>query len=124
MTKKELKNMAVNSFLKSGDVKGFKWSSLLKELKQYAPQFLSVLTSIIPSKKHQNQCAAIGMCTAIILKHTSSKMSLVQKIVSLILYAGHASKQVFSYYNIIGIFTTIINQSVQPPPEVKYLHVP
>ena len=86
--------MTRNSFLRSGDLKRFKWSSLLEELKQYAPQFLAILSSIIPSKKAKNQCAVIGMCTAIILKHTCSKMSLMQKIVSTILYAGHASKQV------------------------------
>ena len=36
----------------------------------------------------------IGTCVAILLKHRNPKASLLQKIVSLVLYAGHASKQV------------------------------
>lgn len=42
------------------------------------------------TKIHTN--AAIGMCAAILLNHVNVKMNLVQKINSLILYAGHSSK--------------------------------
>jgi len=34
------------------------------------------------------------MCAALMLKHRFTEMSLVQKIISLVLYAGHSDKQV------------------------------
>ena len=52
-----------------------------------------ILSSITKTKSERaNQNAIIGMCATILLKHRYSKMSLVQKIISTILYAGHTSK--------------------------------
>ena len=44
----------------------------------------------------QNTKTVVGVCAAIILKHRQPKMNLLQKIISLILYAGHASKKVIT----------------------------
>ena len=68
---------------------------VLQELHVHAPNLLHLLNSITSTKTDRdNQKAIIGMCASILLKHHYSKMSLVQKIVSVILYAGHTSKQV------------------------------
>ena len=45
-------------------------------------------------KPRTNRNAVIGMCSAILLKFRNSKMSMVQKMLSLILYAGNSGKQV------------------------------
>ncbi len=44
--------------------------------------------------KRTNQEAVIGMCFAIIIKHRNPTLNLLQKIISLVLYSGHSSKQV------------------------------
>ena len=68
---------------------------VLQELHVHAHNLLHLLNSITSTKTDRdNQKAIIGMCASILLKHRYSKMSLVQKIVSVILYAGHTSKQV------------------------------
>ncbi len=98
---KEVKCMAsdkVNSILQStnaNDLKCFSWNSLLTELTQFAPLMSSVLVSATKTRApRSNTKAVIGMCAAIILKHRNPRMNIVQKINSLILYAGHSSKQV------------------------------
>ena len=88
----------VNSVLlrhSADDIMSFSWSKLHEELKTFAPVFVSVLQSCARTKQPRvNTNGVIGMCAALLLKHRYTKMCLVQKIVSLILYAGHAGKQV------------------------------
>ena len=45
-----------------------------------------------------NDNAVIGMCAAILLCHHNSHMNLVQRIISTLLYSGHAPKQVCNSY--------------------------
>lgn len=98
---KEVKRMAsdkVRSVLKSQNVdhlKSFHWNMLLQELSKFAPILSSLFTSATKTRVlRPNTDAVIGMCAAILLNHHNPKMNLVQKINSLILYAGHSSKQV------------------------------
>ena len=102
---REIRAMAsdeVNSILQSQnpeDLKQFSWDMLLNELSTHAPQlkrllFLAAKTNIARS----NTNAVVGMCAALLIKHRNPKMNLVQKINSLLLYAGHCSKQVCSWY--------------------------
>lgn len=98
--RKEIKTMVshnTNSILHSpvSSMKCFTWDTLLDELKKYAPTFLHLLNSLTKTKsKRPNEKAVIGICAAILLKHRDPTMSLIQKITSIILYAGHTSKQV------------------------------
>ncbi|XP_064384950.1 uncharacterized protein LOC135333864 [Halichondria panicea] len=107
---KEVKCMAsdkVNSILQStnaNDLKCFSWNSLLTELTQFAPLMSSVLVSATKTRApRSNTKAVIGMCAAIILKHRNPRMNIVQKINSLILYAGHSSKQVYQRLNPLNL---------------------
>lgn len=84
----------------------FTWDTLISELSVHAPTFLEVLRGIVrvkhrvrgkkararTSKPREN--AVVGICAAIMLKNKNIHMNLFQKIVSLILYNGHATKQV------------------------------
>ena len=89
---------STNSILRQQSVlqlKEFTWSKLSAELKNKAPTFLTILNECTHTRRpRSNQDAVIGMCAALLLKHRFSKMSLVQKIMSLILYDGHSGKQV------------------------------
>ena len=77
------------------DLKSFSWSKVLNELSSNAPILLSILFSCTHTRKPRtNKNAVIGMCSAILLKFRNSKMSMVKKMLSLILYAGNSGKQV------------------------------
>ena len=95
---KEIKclcSFKVNSFLRSSDVTGFTWDALITQLKSHAPLFLAFMQACMHTKKpRNNHSAVLGVCTAILLKHRCRDMSLLQKILSLVLYVGNARKQV------------------------------
>ena len=65
------------------------------ELLCNAPVLLMILRACTETKRPRvNRVAVMVMCAALILKHRFSEMSLMQKIISLILYAGNSDKQV------------------------------
>ena len=73
----------------------FSWNAFEAELLGTAPVFLSILRACTETKQTRvNRTAVVGMCAALILKHHFSEMSLIQKIISLVLYAGNSDKQV------------------------------
>ena len=76
---------------------GFSWDTLEVELLSTAPVLLSILRACTETKKpRNNRTAVIGMCAALILRHRFTGMSLIQKMISLILYAGSSEKQVIA----------------------------
>ena len=89
---------AANSTLRSQSadaLTAFTWGKVIDELAARAPTLLSLLEMCTYTRKpRRNRMAVIGMCTALLLKLRFHKMCLVQKIISLLLYAGHAGKQV------------------------------
>ena len=77
----------------------FKWENVNLEMGEHAPILLSLLHAATRTRrKRPNQEAVIAMCAAMMCKLRRPEMSTAQKTLSLILYAGHASKQV--NYNI------------------------
>ena len=92
---------AVKSILQSRDpehLKHFSWDVLLCELTEFAPILKDLLFSATKTQlPRANTNAIIGTCAAILMKHCNSRMNLVQKINSLVLYAAHTSKQVSNY---------------------------
>ena len=79
----------------SQDLYDFQWKNLLDELKKFAPVFLFFLQQCTMTKTpRQNRDGVIGMCAAILLKNRFPEMNLLQKNISLLLYAGHCGKRV------------------------------
>ena len=77
------------------ELMNFKWSSIYGELQQHAPILLEVLLAATTTRyPRPNREAVISMCAAMICKLRRPQMSTAQKTLSLILYAGYASKQV------------------------------
>ena len=95
----------VNSILKSlntDELKLFTWDKVLSELKLHAPVLTNILLSCTKTKAvHKNQTGTVGFIASILFKYKYNRMNLVQKIISLILYAGHCAKQV-NYKSSIG----------------------
>lgn len=87
-------NSVLRSHSKEELVK-FKWRSVNMEMRDYAPTLLNLLHAATRTRRDRpNRDAVIAMCTAMICKLRRPEMSTAQKTLSLILYAGHASKQV------------------------------
>lgn len=95
----EIKKMCshnVDSILqKTSALRSFQWIDLVNELEVHAPTLMTVLESATKTRCcRSNRTGVIGMCAALLLKFRYSRMSLVQKLISTILYAGHTGKQV------------------------------
>ena len=76
-------------------LKSFQWKCLLDELKSHTPILLKNLKSCIGVRRlASQQQAVIGVINAVLCKNRRNSASLVQQIISVILYSGHASKMV------------------------------
>ena len=86
----------VDSILqRTSALSSFHWIDLMNELEAHAPTLLTVLNSATRIWCDRcNRDGAIGMCAALLLKFRYNRTSLVQKVISTILYAGHSSKRV------------------------------
>ena len=73
----------------------FQWKDIMDEMKTRAPTMLSILETCTETKMvRKNKEAIVGLITAILCKHRRPSASILQRIVSIILYSGHASKRV------------------------------
>ena len=112
--KKELAAMCsdtVNSILlqsSSNDISSFTWEKLMDELAFNAPTLLYLLQCCTTTKSKKSADAIIGMCVALLCRHRRDRASLIQKIISLILYSGHTSKQVCCFTCACTCTTTIL----------------
>ena len=72
------------------------WNALLSDMQQRAPVLTAVLSAAMSRKKKEKSftAAALASCFAVLLKGRNQRMSLLQRICSLVLYAGHAGKAV------------------------------
>lgn len=69
--------------------------TLMEDVTVRAPTFLSLLKWALKTRRaRQNYNAIIAVIMSIICKNRKASVCLFQRIVSLILYTGHSSKQV------------------------------
>ena len=72
-------------------------SNLMGEMSHRAPVLLSILQSCLKTKTpRRNTDVLVTMITSILCKNRRPSACLFQRIVSLLLYSGHASKKVSS----------------------------
>ena len=107
---KEMKAVCLKkngSILRSNEhLNCFSWSDILSDVEVHAPTLVQLLKCISEvkhyvrssdvslAKKNKSNDFTAGLCLSILLRHRSMHMNLVQKAISLILNAGHASEQV------------------------------
>lgn len=98
---KKLCSESVQSVLLSSDprtLQSFTWQDLKSELSIHAPVLKGILESTgVESRNRPNFDAVVCLCIALLAKNRNPKMSLIAKIFSLILYAGHSSKEVLLF---------------------------
>ena len=92
-----------DSILQQSDpevLKSFKWNTLMSELLKYTPILKGLLESTgIPCRNRPNFDAVVCLCIALLARNRNQRMNLVAKILSLIMYAGHSSKEVSHLHN-------------------------
>jgi len=101
----EIKKMCshtVNSILqRTSATSSFQWVDLINELEVHAPTLMTILNSATKTRCYRcNRSGVIGMCAAMLLRFRYSRMSLVQKLISIILYVGHSGKQLSIDYGV------------------------
>lgn len=73
----------------------FNWDTVVEEMKTRAPTLLSLLETCTKTRKpRKNSKAVIGLIAAILCRHHRPTASLLQRLISFVLYTGHASKAV------------------------------
>lgn len=75
-------------------IERFDWTVLVAKLKRAAPSFYSLLDVCTPRKSGLQKDIVIIVCGSILLRSHSSKANLFQRLVSVLLFASHAPKQV------------------------------
>ena len=71
-------------------LKKFRWENICEELQTYVPTLYKLLTGILPKADK----SFISFVICMILKKRCKQMSLVQRVVSTLLYGHSAKKQV------------------------------
>ena len=74
-------------------VKQFRWETIFLEFKAKLPTLVALVKFILPHVSKTLLCFVIG----VIIKSRSPHMALVQRAVSVMLYANGANKQVWTY---------------------------
>ena len=76
-------------------IKTFTWDSFNTEISKFAPVLKSILQATGKMRMSKgNFNATVCVCVALLLQNRNPRMNLIQKIVALLLYGGHSSKQV------------------------------
>ena len=75
------------------------WLALYEELETRTPVLVAILLGAlgkaIKAKVTEQQKIAVCMASSVLLYMKNPHMSLIQRVVAMILYAGHASKSVY-----------------------------
>ena len=72
----------------------FTWGSILRELHQESPTLYAFLRAVLFRRKRKLHLRNVGMSACMLLKSRNKDLGLVQGVISLVMYAGHSSKQV------------------------------
>ena len=106
---KRLELYALTSFHLSGEISF--WESLIsldfdqifEEMNSKTPTLLTLLKNCLKTKTpRSNGKIMLAMTAGIIFKHRRSSCSLLQRVISLVLYAGHSAKQVHNFLIALG----------------------
>ena len=101
MIYKEIKSFSSNKaqstleYQSQKSIYNWEWETVHMECSSHAPLLLRILTAATRTKlERRNQTMVIVMCFAMIVKLRNPSLNILQKIISLIPYSGHSSKQV------------------------------
>lgn len=92
----------------------FTWEQLVDEVRNTAPFLHQIVSMCVQRKRRQmskkgktyaaNDDSVVSLIVTILLRHRNENLNLIQRIVSILLYCGHAPKMGGSYNYIILLF--------------------
>ena len=97
--KMEVKALCCDSYLLSKTKESlltFSWCELYKIIQAKAPTILAFLEACVSETSSLDKTTIVGVCAAILAKARRPSASLVQQIISVILYSGHTNKKVMA----------------------------
>lgn len=98
------------------------WEGLYSELIGICPILTQILKCGTETRHPRtNQRAIILLCISIMCNQRCKSMSLVQQIISVLLYSGHCSKQVSLLYRVQICLTHTLTVDANKPL-IKFLH--
>ena len=121
--KTEMKNICSlehNSVLRGQEeqLKSFSWENLLVEFKQNVPTLIMLLRYLLPKADGK----LLSFIVAIILKRHCKHMSLVQRVISVVLY-GNATQKEVRRYNKCTIYLLLCFEGIQMSTTLNDLYV-
>jgi hypothetical protein len=75
----------------------FQWNTILHEMKTRVPDLLDVLTTVsgpVREEKDSKKVPRVAMAYSILMNTRNRHLTLVQKIIGVVLCAGHVTKKV------------------------------
>ena len=72
----------------------FSWEGIYEEIAQCAPTLQRILSLALPEEKREKAKITICMIVAMLLKQRNKNAAFLQSLVSLVLFAGGATRQV------------------------------
>ena len=91
---------SIQNFIDPKSLQSFSWDTIIGEAAEHAPSLVQLLMECMKKNirkrktSQPSQKSIVGMCISLFCKHRNQKMNLVQKVLCLVLYAGHSAKQV------------------------------
>lgn len=76
-------------------LKKFEWKMMESEMKTAAPILLAILKSALTRRSSPPDIHKVCMAAAVLLKGRNKNISVIQSIISVLLYSGHCSKMVY-----------------------------
>ena len=80
--------------LSQAAVSSFSWKSVVDELRKRTPVLYATLKAALTRPRMRVDVSALGITAAVLLKCRNKFLSQAQAVISVLLYAGHCSKQV------------------------------
>ena len=77
----------------SSTLQEFNWDAIVDEATEHALNLVQLLAECTKRKKIRDDTKSIiGMLLSLLCKNRNPKMTLFQRMISLVLYAGHSAK--------------------------------
>lgn len=97
------------------ELEQFQWDHFIGELQNKAPTLLQILSTITSHNDHRNKLKSgrshypgICMAAALVLRERNQRMTGLQSIIALILFASHVDKQVRICTAIVSVHTYML----------------
>ena len=118
---KKLCSEEVKSVQRAQSLKQFNWSDIVKEAEEHTPSMVQLLRAVTAKggkspANRKRQDNIIGVLLCILCKYRNPKMMIFQRVLSVILYAGHSAKQVSSYILLVLVMLGPHSPSLGSPP--------